>query len=172
MTSTVYFINMRATIKENFIAKIGRLMETAGISSVIENRDLTAVKIHFGERGNAAFIRPVYVRKVVEVVKEAGGVPFITDANTLYAGTRSDSPHHLTTAVQNGFAYAVAGAPLVMCDGLRGHSSRRVEVPGELLKTADIGLEILEDAVFEQPVICCSKTAARYRADGIDLIQA
>jgi uncharacterized Fe-S center protein len=120
MTSNVYFIDMRATIKENFIAKIGRLMETAGMATTIEKRDLTAVKIHFGEMGNAAFIRPVYIRKVVEAVKQAGGVPFITDANTLYAGTRSDAPHHLTTAVHNGFAYAVVEAPLIIADGLRG----------------------------------------------------
>jgi uncharacterized Fe-S center protein len=125
VTSNVYFIDMRATIKENFIAKIGRLMETAGLSSRIEKRDLTAVKIHFGELGNAAFIRPVYVRKVVAVVKQAGGVPFLTDANTLYAGTRSDSPHHLATAIQNGFAYAVVDAPLIIADGLRGKTKPR-----------------------------------------------
>ncbi len=31
-----------------------------------------------------------------------------------------------------------------MCDGLRGHSSRRIPIEGELLKSADIGIEILE----------------------------
>lgn len=120
MSSKVYFIDMRATVKENFMAKIGRLMETVGLATVIDKRDLTAVKIHFGELGNAAFIRPVYIRKVVEMIRLAGGVPFLTDANTLYAGTRSDAPHHLNTAIANGFAYAVVQAPLIIADGLRG----------------------------------------------------
>jgi uncharacterized Fe-S center protein len=70
--------------------------------------------------GNAAFIRPVYIRKVVEMIKLAGAMPFLTDANTLYSGTRSDAPHHLITAIANGFAYAVVEAPLIIADGLRG----------------------------------------------------
>ena len=50
----------------------------------------------------------------------------------------------MTCAIENGFAYAVVNAPLIMSDGLRGHSSQRVKVPGELLNEVDIGLEIIE----------------------------
>jgi uncharacterized Fe-S center protein len=144
MPSQVYFIDMRATIKENFIAKIGKLMAAAGVASVIGERDLTAVKLHFGELGNAAFIRPVYIRKVVEEIKATGGVPFLTDANTLYAGTRSDSPHHLTTAVQNGFAYAVVDAPLIIADGLRGKSETTVPINQKRFESVYIGTDIVE----------------------------
>lgn len=144
MTSKVHFIDMRATIKENFMAKIGRLMETAGLATVIENRDLTAVKIHFGEMGNAAFIRPVYLRKVVEMIKQAGGIPFLTDANTLYAGTRSDAPHHLTTAIANGFAYAVVQAPLIIADGLRGKGATAVAINQKRFESVYIGTDIVE----------------------------
>lgn len=144
MASSVYFIDMRATAKANFMDKIGRLMATAGIADVIDRRDLTAVKIHFGEMGNAAFIRPVYVRKVVQEIKQAGGVPFLTDANTLYAGTRSDAPHHLTTAVQNGFAYAVVEAPLIIADGLRGKNETAVAVNQKRFESVYIGTDIVE----------------------------
>ena len=144
MVSNVYFIDMRATMKESFIAKIGRLMATAGISEATEKRDLTAVKIHFGELGNAAFIRPVYIRKVVQTIKQAGGIPFLTDANTLYAGTRSDSPSHLATAVQNGFAYAVVDAPLVIADGLRGKNETAVPINQKRFASVYIGTDIVE----------------------------
>lgn len=144
MTSDVFFIDMRATMKENFITKIGRLMETAGLPGRIEPRDLTAVKLHFGELGNTAFIRPVYIRKIVQTIKQAGGVPFLTDANTLYAGTRSDSPHHLTTAVQNGFDYAVVEAPLVIADGLRGKNETAVPVNQKRFEAVYIGTDIVE----------------------------
>ena len=144
MTSKVYFIDMRATIKDNFITKIGRLMETAGISTVIEKRDLTAVKIHFGEMGNVAFIRPVYIRKVVQMLKHAGGVPFLTDANTLYAGSRGNSPHHLITALQNGFAYAVVEAPLIIADGLRGKNETAVPINQKRFESVYIGTDIVE----------------------------
>jgi len=131
-------------MQENFISKIGRLMETAGISQTVQERDLTAVKIHFGELGNAAFIRPVYLRKVVQAIKQTGGVPFLTDANTLYAGTRSDAPHHLTTAVQNGFAYAVVEAPLVIADGLRGKNETAVPINQKRFASVYIGTDIVE----------------------------
>ncbi|MBW1842090.1 MAG: 4Fe-4S ferredoxin, partial [Deltaproteobacteria bacterium] len=51
MKSDVYFIDLRATFKENFVAKLGRLIETAGLSTAVKKRDLVAVKLHFGEMG-------------------------------------------------------------------------------------------------------------------------
>ena len=111
MPSTVYFIDMRASYKDSFVSKLGKLLEAADLPRVVKKRDLTAVKLHFGELGNTAFVRPVYLRKIVDSIKEAGAVPFLTDANTLYVGTRSDSPHHIATAIRNGFAYPVVDAP-------------------------------------------------------------
>jgi len=144
MKSKVYFTDLRATHKENLLKKIEKLTEAAGLSTIVSKRDLVAVKIHFGEMGNTAFIRPVFLRKIVESVKAAGGVPFLTDANTLYAGTRSDAPHHLTTAIQNGFAYSVVEAPLVIADGLRGKSETSVEINQKHFKQVYIGAEIVQ----------------------------
>jgi len=128
MKSTVYFIDLRATPKESLVEKIGRLIETAGLSKIVKERDLVAVKLHFGEMGNTAFIRPVFIRRIVGAIKNVGGRPFLTDANTLYAGTRSDAPSHLITAIQNGFAFSVVEAPIVIADGLRGKSETPVTV--------------------------------------------
>lgn len=144
MKSNVYFIDLRATAKENLIAKLARLLDTAGLSETIKQRDLVAVKLHFGEQGNTAFIRPIFIRKIVESIKNLGAVPFLTDANTLYAGTRSDSPHHLLTAIQNGFAYAVVDAPIVIADGLRGKSETSVTVNQKNFKKVYIGSDIME----------------------------
>ncbi|MFH2218265.1 MAG: DUF362 domain-containing protein [Pseudomonadota bacterium] len=144
MKSNVYFIDLRASLKENFVAKLGRLIDTAGLSDVVKKRDLVAVKLHFGEKGNTAFIRPVFIRKVVENIKNIGGVPFLTDANTLYSGTRSDSPNHLKTAIQNGFAYAVVDAPIIIADGLRGRTETPVTVNQKNFKKVYIGTDIIE----------------------------
>jgi len=144
MNSKVYFIDLRATSKENLIEKLGRLLDTAGLSDCVKKRDLVAVKLHFGETGNTAFIRPVFLRKIVENIKGVGGTPFLTDANTLYSGTRSDSPHHLSTAIQNGFAYSVVQAPVIIADGLRGKSETAVRIDQKNFKKAYIGSEIFE----------------------------
>ena len=148
MPSKVYFINLRANAQKNFMVKLQHLIMTSGLDRVVEERNLTAVKIHFGEMGNAAFIRPIYLRQIVAAVKEIGGIPFLTDTNTLYAGTRSDAPHHLTTAIQNGFAYAVVEAPLVIADGLRGKSESSIIVNGKHFENVYIGKEIVEADAF------------------------
>ena len=148
MSSKVFFIDFRADMQTNFMSKLQKLLDTAGLSQVVGKRDLTAVKIHFGELGNTAYIRPVYLRSIAAAVKQAGGVPFLTDANTLYAGTRSDAPHHLTTAIQNGFAYAVVEAPLIIADGLRGKSEVAVDVYGKHFESVYIGREIVAADAF------------------------
>ena len=144
MSSTVYFADLRAGHRENLFAKLVRLIDAAGVEKVVGRGDLTAVKIHFGEKGGHAYIRPTFIRRIADRVKVLGGKPFLTDSCTLYPGERKEAVSALTCAIENGFAYAVAGAPLIMCDGLRGHASRRVPVDGEILREVDIALGILE----------------------------
>ncbi len=126
--SKVYFIDLRANMKKPLLGKIKALVEAAGIAQCIGKGALTAVKLHFGERGNTAFIRPLLIRPIVDAVKDAGGKPFITDASTLYVGSRANAVDHLSTAVANGFAEAVVGAPLVIADGLNGKDEKAVRV--------------------------------------------
>lgn len=144
MPGIVHCADLRAGLRENLHVKLERLLAEAGIGSVVAAGDLTAIKLHFGERGGHAYIRPTFVRRVVDAVRTLGGKPFLTDSSTLYPGERKEAVSALTCAIEHGFAYAVVNAPLLMCDGLRGHSARRVAVPGEILQSVDIGLEILE----------------------------
>ncbi len=144
MTATVFFTDMRTGLRENLHDKLARLTEMAGLQEIVRPGELVAIKLHFGEKGGHAYIRPTLVRRVVDQVKEAGGKPFLTDSSTLYPGERKEAVSALTCAIENGFAYAVVAAPLIMSDGLRGHSARRVPVRGQLLEDVDIGLEILE----------------------------
>jgi len=144
MAEQVFFADMRAGMRENLHTKLERLADQAGLSGIVKSGELVAIKMHFGEKGGHAYIRPTFVRSIVDQVKDAGGKPFLTDSSTLYPGERKEAVSALTCAIENGFAYAVVNAPLIMGDGLRGHSARRVAVPGELLSEVDIGQEILE----------------------------
>ncbi len=144
MKSKVYFIDLKSSYKENFLSKLGKLIQTAGIADVVKPRDLAAVKLHFGERGNTAFIRPVFIRKIVDTIIAAGGIPFLTDTNTLYADQRCSTPTHITTAIHNGFAFSVANAPVVIADGLKGKSDTAVEINQKNFKQVYIAADILE----------------------------
>ena len=85
MDAAVYFADMRASQRENMFARIGKLLLSCAINERIARDDLVAVKVHFGERGNHSFVRPVFVRRVVEEIKSCGGRPFLTDSSTLFA---------------------------------------------------------------------------------------
>ncbi|MBF0224553.1 MAG: DUF362 domain-containing protein [Desulfobacterales bacterium] len=146
--SKVYFIDFKATAKENIFQKLERLMDVSGFKNIIAKKDLTAVKLHFGERGNTAYIMPIYIKIIVDAIKKAEGIPFLTDANTLYAGTRSDSPDHIQTAVKNGFAFSVVEAPIIIADGLRGKTETAISINQKRFKEVYIGKEIVEaDAI-------------------------
>lgn len=144
MISQVFFSDLRTSTSENLFDKIGRLMEKCGISTIVSPGCLVAVKIHFGERGCHAYVRPVFVRRIVEEIRTCGGMPFLTDSSTLYPGERKNAVSALRCAVANGFSAEVVGAPLIMCDGLRGQSAREVPIEGELLKAVKIGSAIAE----------------------------
>jgi uncharacterized Fe-S center protein len=144
MGSDVYFADMRATPRENLLNKVQRLLDKAGLPDKIKPRDLVAIKLHFGEKGNTSYIRPPFFREIVERVKGLGGRPFLTDANTLYAGTRSNSISHLITAIENGFSYSVVGAPLIIADGLRGGSYREVSIQAPILQSAFVAADIVD----------------------------
>ncbi len=144
MTADVYFMDLEATSKENLPQKLSRLIKKAGIETILNENDLTAVKLHFGEQGNTAYIRPVFIRKIIQTIKEYKANPFLTDANTLYVGTRSDSVFHIHTAIENGFSYSSMDAtPIIIADGLRGKSETKISVDQKNCKHVYIGSEVI-----------------------------
>ena len=116
----------------------------AKIGDTVCRGDLVAIKVHFGEKGGHGYIRPTFLRTIVERLKKCSSKPFLTDSCTLYPGERKEAVSALACAICHGFPFAVVDAPLIMCDGLRGHSARRVPIKGEILETADIGEAILD----------------------------
>ncbi len=138
MAAKVYFTDMRAGFNKSLLDKVERLFDYAGMSTFIGCKDLVAIKLHFGEKGNTGYIRPQFLRRIVNKVKSLGGRPFLTDTNTLYFGSRSNAIDHLQTAIENGFAYAVIDAPLIIADGLAGKDYINVEINRKHFKVAKI----------------------------------
>lgn len=136
--SKVYFSNLLGRHK-SWLDRTSKLFDKANFSSLIEPGDMVAIKVHFGEPGNTAFLSPLFVRRVVDKVKDAGGKPFLTDANTLYVGARSNAVDHLIAAIENGFSYATVGAPIVIADGVNGKDYVAVNIDGKYIKEAKIG---------------------------------
>lgn len=141
--SKVYFTRLNShSYKSNIPNKIKNLFEKAGFSELIQENDNTALKIHFGEKGNTTYLHPVYVRQIVDKVKEYKGKPFLTDTNTLYTGSRTNSIDHIQTAIENGFSYSVIGAPIIIADGLFSKNYVDVEINKKYFKDVKIAGDI------------------------------
>lgn len=146
----VYFTDFRTVaFGDGLPTKLKKLIKTAGIGNIDIDGKFVAIKIHFGEMGNISYLRPNYARAVVDVVKELGGKPFLTDCNTLYPGSRKNALEHLECAWENGFTPLTVGCPLLIGDGLKGTDDIAVTVAGgEYVKEAKIGRAIMDADVF------------------------
>ena len=145
----VYYTDLRTRDGDNLPKKLQRLIRAAGIADIDMEKKFVAIKLHFGEPGNLSFLRPNYAKAVADVVKELGGIPFLTDCNTLYVGRRKHALEHLEAAQENGFSPLSTGCQIIIADGLKG--TDEVEVPvegGEYVTAAKIGRAVMDADIF------------------------
>jgi uncharacterized Fe-S center protein len=146
----VYFTDFRTKANgDGLPTKLKKLIKKAGLADLDLEGKFVAIKMHFGEMGNISYLRPNYARAVVDVIKELGGKPFLTDCNTLYPGSRKNALEHLYCAWENGFTPLTVGCPILIGDGLKG--TDEVEIPvagGEYVEKAKIGRAVMDADVF------------------------
>ncbi len=142
--SKVYFTSFHTKHGENIPSKFRKLILAAGLDQIDFQDKFVAIKIHFGEMGNLAFLRPNYAKVVVDLVKERGGKPFLTDCNTLYVGSRKNALDHMDTAYTNGFSPFSTGCHVIIADGLKGTDDIKVPVEGTYIHEAKIGRAIMD----------------------------
>ncbi|MFA4966624.1 MAG: DUF362 domain-containing protein [Candidatus Margulisiibacteriota bacterium] len=88
-------------------ARLDKLFDAAGFDKLIGLNDKVALKIHFGEPGNTAYLKPAQVNPIFEKIKSLKGDPFYTDCNTLYKGPRSNTRDHLQVAKDHGYTNVI-----------------------------------------------------------------
>ncbi len=129
MTAKVTWTDMRTRGGASMLDKFARMLERSELNSMDLANKFVAIKMHLGEPGNTSIIRPVYVKTLVDFIRERGGKPFLTDCNTLYVGGRKNALDHIDSAYLNGFSPLTVGAHVIIADGLKG--TDEVEVPLE-----------------------------------------
>ena len=144
-TSPVYFTDFRCHPGLNQQQKLRKLLLKAGMDKIDFQDKFVAIKMHFGELGNLAYLRPNYAKTVADLVKELGGRPFLTDCNTLYVGSRKHALEHMDTAYTNGFSPFSTGCHVIIADGLKGTDEVEVPVEGaQYCPTAKIGRALMD----------------------------
>jgi len=132
----VYFTDARSrSSKESLIEKLGRLTAAAGLEEVIKSGDRVFIKTHMGAPLTTRYLRPIYVRKVVDQVKTIGGVPVVVETTGLgLFDPRGTAKKHLDIAVSHGYTEEVIGAPIQIVDGETGLDAMKVKGPkGDVL---------------------------------------
>ena len=145
----VFFTDFRTHIGTPLPEKLKKLCRAAGIGTINMEGRFVAIKMHFGELGNIAYLRPQYAKAVADLVKEQKGIPFLTDCNTLYPGSRRNAPEHMDCANINGFNTVTTGCQVIIGDGLKGTDDVLVPVRnGEYCKEAYIGRAVMDADIF------------------------
>ena len=126
----VYYSDLRTSPTSNLLDKMERMLKRAGIGELPLKDSFVAIKIHFGEPGNLAYIRPNYAARMANLLRSYGAKPFLTDCNTLYSGRRSNAVDHLQSAMENGFNPISAQCQVMIADGLKGTDYREIPIEG------------------------------------------
>ena len=131
--------------KVYFSKDINKLLDTFSLDTVISNGDSVALKIHFGEPGNTAFLKPNEVKPVCSRIVSIGAKPFYTDCNTLYKGPRSNTREHLQVARDHGYSLQSAGAETVIPEE---DDFETIEIAQKHFKKVYIGAPALKSNVI------------------------
>jgi len=127
MSAKVFFAPLKQEMNSEPFAKFNTLLSKINISNTFNKNELVAVKAHFGEFGNTAVLRPIFLHPVISELKKIQAKPYLTDTNTLYVGMRTNSIDHIHSAAYNGFNFSSLHAPVIIADGLRGENNKEVE---------------------------------------------
>lgn len=148
--SKVYFTPASAEDGETAIAdKVVRLFDSlVEEHNPISEEDFVCIKIHFGEKNNTGHIKPPYLRRFIDRIKEFDGKPYLTDTNTLYEGQRMNSVDHLIQANEHGFNIEEIGAPVIIADGILSKNFTEVEISGEHFDNVSIANDVLHSDVL------------------------
>lgn len=123
--------------------RLKKLFKTAGFDTIVQSGDITAIKIHFGDKGNVTHVAAAYTVPIVRMIKACGAKPFLTDTTVLYKGARENAVDHLQLAFENGFTFEKVGAPIIIADGIVGKNETEIEIDAPLNKTVFLATELV-----------------------------
>jgi len=144
--STVFMVDARAkSSEESLVRKLERLMDEADLPNLIKPGDHVAVKTHMGAPLTTRYLRPFYVRTVVDYVKKLKAKPTVIETTGLgLLDPRGTAKKYLEVALMHGFSKETLGAEILIIDGELGLDCVKVNVNGFKLKEISIPKALLD----------------------------
>lgn len=147
--STVWGVNAGGyRLNGGMLRALDELMDAAGIGQLFQRGDNVGIKINIGQSGNVKYLRPVFIRTIVEKVKQLGGKPVVLDTVGLVGGALK-SPHDwYYTATVNGFSGSVIGKEIIPADGYTGDEGELLPLEGEELGGMEVARGVVDTAAM------------------------
>ena len=151
MANKVYFLPASGKEDPEVIAeKSERIFTALELDEFAKKDSFVGIKIHFGEKGNTGYIKPPWLKDLIASLRNRKARVFMTDTNTLYIGSRSNSADHLQLAAEHGFSLESLGVPVIIADGLIGREGGDVAVNLKHVESAKIA-----SAFFHTDLLLC-----------------
>jgi uncharacterized protein len=138
MSSIVYFGSARQTrleVKEALPSKLDVILERLNLRERVKG-ETVAVKMHTGNTEGYNTVHPVFVRKVIQAIKDGGGAPFVTD---VWWDTQD--------ATLRGYTPEILGCPVISTAGLHEKYAYTHEFPFKNIQTWGVA-GMIQDASF------------------------
>ncbi|MBA4375762.1 MAG: hypothetical protein C0401_06265 [Anaerolinea sp.] len=138
MTSKVFYGSPRQTrlcADETLPAKLDLILGALHLRDRVK-KELVCLKLHVGNNIGYSVIHPVFIRKVVQAIKDGGGKPFIVDVDWDVAGCET-----------RGYTTEVLGCPVYPAAGPKDNYYYEHEWEYKNMKTWKVA-GMVEDASF------------------------
>ena len=138
MPSKVFFGSAhqaRLDAKETLPAKLDLILDQLHIRDRV-NKETVVIKMHTGNNMSYSTIHPVFVRRVVQAVKDGGGKPFVVDVNWDVAGAET-----------RGYASEAIGCPVYPAAGPDEKYFYEHERPYKNIKSWNVS-GLIQDSTF------------------------
>ena len=139
MPSTVYWGSPRQArldAKETLPAKLDLILDALHLRDRVKD-EMVVLKMHTGNNIGYSTVHPVFVRKVVQAIKDGGGKPFVADVSWDVEGAET-----------RGYTQEVLGCPIVPAAGLKDrYFYDHNEHPYKNIKTWKLA-GMIQDATF------------------------
>lgn len=140
----VYLYRFNTNTQINKVQKVMKqLVDEIGLENIVQKHDLSAVKVHVGEKGLTTYMNPEWIEPIVRKIKAYGAKPFLTDTNVLYKSQRSNAIDHLKLADEHGFNIETTGAPMIISDGIAGKNETEITINAPINKKVALATDIV-----------------------------
>ncbi|KQC11755.1 MAG: 4Fe-4S ferredoxin [Desulfuromonas sp. SDB] len=134
----VYFIPVEDDCTDQSVSeKAKTLLQTVEQKQHIIFPDKVPLKVHFGEKGNTTYNKPVYYQEIINYLQKKVKQLYYIETNVLYRGERTTKQKHLKLAGEHGFNQI----PIIIADGDSGKDSIEVDIDKKHFKSCKLGRE-------------------------------